>query len=65
MISFLGEGRISTPMARRLVESGYQLTVWNRTPCDLLVGVLGGGPGPPPPNHRPDVALALAEVRPK
>ncbi|MER5626800.1 NAD(P)-binding domain-containing protein [Streptosporangium sp. NPDC002544] len=32
MISFLGLGRMGTPMARRLVAAGYEVTVWNRTP---------------------------------
>lgn len=31
-ISFLGLGKMGTPMGRRLLEAGHQLTVWNRTP---------------------------------
>ena len=31
-IAFLGLGKMGVPMARRLVESGIELTVWNRTP---------------------------------
>lgn len=31
-ISFLGLGKMGAPMARRLLEAGHQLTVWNRTP---------------------------------
>ena len=30
-IAFLGLGKMGSPMARRLLESGHQLTVWNRT----------------------------------
>ncbi|GIH92854.1 NAD(P)-binding domain-containing protein [Planobispora siamensis] len=32
MIAFLGLGRMGAPMARRLVEAGHKVTVWNRTP---------------------------------
>ncbi|MFF5212120.1 NAD(P)-binding domain-containing protein [Streptosporangium sp. NPDC000396] len=32
MISFLGLGHMGAPMARRLVEAGHKVTVWNRTP---------------------------------
>jgi 3-hydroxyisobutyrate dehydrogenase-like beta-hydroxyacid dehydrogenase len=31
-IAFLGLGKMGFPMARRLLESGHTLTVWNRTP---------------------------------
>jgi 3-hydroxyisobutyrate dehydrogenase-like beta-hydroxyacid dehydrogenase len=31
-IAFLGLGKMGAPMARRLLEAGQQLTVWNRTP---------------------------------
>jgi 3-hydroxyisobutyrate dehydrogenase-like beta-hydroxyacid dehydrogenase len=31
-IAFLGLGKMGSPMARRLLEAGHQLTVWNRTP---------------------------------
>jgi 3-hydroxyisobutyrate dehydrogenase-like beta-hydroxyacid dehydrogenase len=31
-IAFLGLGKMGTPMARRLLEAGHSLTVWNRTP---------------------------------
>lgn len=31
-IAFLGLGRMGAPMARRLVEAGYDVIVWNRTP---------------------------------
>lgn len=30
-IAFLGLGKMGSPMARRLLEAGHQLTVWNRT----------------------------------
>ncbi|RCG27287.1 NAD(P)-dependent oxidoreductase [Sphaerisporangium album] len=31
-IAFLGQGRMGVPMARRLVDAGHRVTVWNRTP---------------------------------
>jgi 3-hydroxyisobutyrate dehydrogenase-like beta-hydroxyacid dehydrogenase len=31
-IAFLGLGKMGTPMARRLLEAGHELTVWNRSP---------------------------------
>jgi 3-hydroxyisobutyrate dehydrogenase/2-hydroxy-3-oxopropionate reductase len=31
-ITFLGTGIMGAPMARKLVEAGHQVTVWNRTP---------------------------------
>src|ERR1700730_16305628 len=31
-IAFLGLGQMGAPMARRLLQAGHQLTVWNRTP---------------------------------
>ncbi|MQA77154.1 MAG: NAD-binding protein [Streptosporangiales bacterium] len=30
-VAFLGLGRMGAPMARRLVETGHELVVWNRT----------------------------------
>jgi 3-hydroxyisobutyrate dehydrogenase-like beta-hydroxyacid dehydrogenase len=38
-IAFLGLGKMGSPMARRLLEAGHQLTVWNRTPArtEMLV----------------------------
>jgi 3-hydroxyisobutyrate dehydrogenase-like beta-hydroxyacid dehydrogenase len=30
-IAFLGLGRMGAPMARRLLDAGHELTVWNRT----------------------------------
>ncbi len=32
-VSFLGLGAIGRPMARRVAEAGFELTVWNRTPA--------------------------------
>jgi len=31
-IAFLGLGAMGTPMARRVLDAGYPLTVWNRSP---------------------------------
>ncbi|MFG2972227.1 NAD(P)-dependent oxidoreductase [Streptomyces sp. NPDC048331] len=38
-VAFLGLGRMGALMARRLLEAGHELTVWNRTPgkADVLV----------------------------
>ncbi len=30
-IGFLGLGKMGTPMARRLLAAGHEVTVWNRT----------------------------------
>jgi len=40
-IAFLGLGKMGTPMVRRLVAAGHQLTVWNRTRAraEALTGV--------------------------
>jgi 3-hydroxyisobutyrate dehydrogenase-like beta-hydroxyacid dehydrogenase len=32
-IAFLGLGNMGAPMAKRLLEAGHELTVWNRTPA--------------------------------
>src|SRR5258706_6986812 len=43
-IAFLGLGQMGAPMARRLIASGHQLTVWNRTADranPLLEGLVG------------------------
>ena len=32
-IAFLGLGKMGSPMARRLLEAGHNLTVWNRSPA--------------------------------
>jgi 3-hydroxyisobutyrate dehydrogenase-like beta-hydroxyacid dehydrogenase len=43
-IAFLGLGKMGTPMARRLLEAGHQLTVWNRSPARAeLLGSQGAG----------------------
>ncbi len=31
-IAFLGLGKMGSPMARRLLDAGHEVTVWNRTP---------------------------------
>ncbi|MGH2721466.1 MAG: NAD(P)-binding domain-containing protein, partial [Actinomycetota bacterium] len=30
-VAFCGLGQMGTPMARRLLDAGHDLTVWNRT----------------------------------
>jgi len=41
-ISFLGLGKMGAPMARRLLEAGHPLTVWNRTP-DRAASLVAAG----------------------
>jgi 3-hydroxyisobutyrate dehydrogenase-like beta-hydroxyacid dehydrogenase len=41
-ISFLGMGKMGAPMARRLLEAGHALTVWNRTP-DRAAALVAAG----------------------
>lgn len=43
-IGFIGTGLMGQPMARRLLESGYSLTVWNRT-ADKAKPLLDAGAG--------------------
>ena len=43
-IGFIGTGLMGQPMARRLLESGYSLTVWNRT-ADKAKSLLDAGAG--------------------
>ena len=31
-IAYVGLGAMGLPMARRLLEAGHELTVWNRSP---------------------------------
>ncbi len=40
-VGFVGLGIMGAPMARNLLDAGFELTVWNRTPakCDPLVTV--------------------------
>ena len=41
-IAFLGLGRMGAPMARRVLDAGHDLTVWNRTP-DRMQPLLADG----------------------
>jgi 3-hydroxyisobutyrate dehydrogenase-like beta-hydroxyacid dehydrogenase len=41
-IAFLGLGQMGTPMAKRLLEAGHQLTVWNRTSARAETLAAGG-----------------------
>ena len=41
-IAFLGLGKMGSPMARRLLDAGQQLTVWNRTP-ERAQGLIAAG----------------------
>ncbi|HEX2499420.1 MAG TPA: NAD(P)-binding domain-containing protein, partial [Actinomycetes bacterium] len=38
MIAFLGLGRMGALMARRLVDAGFEVTAWNRTPGEPVSG---------------------------
>ncbi|MEU4546002.1 NAD(P)-binding domain-containing protein [Nonomuraea dietziae] len=53
VITFLGQGRMGVPMARRLVEAGHQVTVWRRglgpvsaavEDADVVITMLRDGP---------------------
>lgn len=41
-LGYIGIGLMGTPMARRLIEAGYHLTIWGRTPSKLD-GLLADG----------------------
>jgi 3-hydroxyisobutyrate dehydrogenase-like beta-hydroxyacid dehydrogenase len=48
-VAFLGLGNMGAPMARRLIEAGYPVTVWNRTsvrtrPLAEAGATVGGSP---------------------
>ena len=34
-VGFIGFGAIGTPMAARILEAGYKLSVWNKTPAKV------------------------------
>lgn len=42
-VGWIGLGLIGKPMARRLVEAGYPVTIWNRTPAKADDLVRAGG----------------------
>ena len=42
-IAFLGLGKMGSPMARRLLAAGFELTVWNRSP-ERAEALIGSGP---------------------
>ncbi|WP_433239090.1 NAD(P)-binding domain-containing protein [Streptosporangium sp. CA-135522] len=44
MIAFLGLGHMGALMARRLVEAGHKVTVWNRTPRTIEGAVTAASP---------------------
>lgn len=53
-IAFLGLGRMGAPMARRVVDAGHDVVVWNRT--------AGKAAGFPEVAEGPSAAVARAEV---
>lgn len=55
-IAFLGLGQMGAPMARRLVDAGFAVRAWNRTPSRLAL--VPGAVGVPTPAD----ACATAEV---
>lgn len=55
-IAFLGLGQMGAPMARRLVDAGFTVRAWNRTPSRLAQ--LPGAVGVPTPAD----ACATAEI---
>lgn len=44
-IAFLGLGRMGAPMAQRVLDAGYDLTVWNRTPGRMQPLLAAGATG--------------------
>lgn len=44
-VALLGTGRMGSAMARRLVEAGHQVTLWNRSPAAADAVVAGLPPG--------------------
>ena len=57
-ITFLGIGLMGRPMTTRLLQAGYAVTVWNRTP-DKLLPVLALGAMAAP---SPDLAVCDADI---
>jgi 3-hydroxyisobutyrate dehydrogenase-like beta-hydroxyacid dehydrogenase len=62
-VAFLGLGQMGSPMARRLVTSGYDVTVWNRTPerAEPLAAE-GAGRGATPAEAGQGVEAAITMV---
>jgi 3-hydroxyisobutyrate dehydrogenase-like beta-hydroxyacid dehydrogenase len=61
-IAFLGLGKMGTPMARRLLEAGHQLTVWNRTPqrgASLVASGAALAPTPAAAAQNADAVLTM------
>ena len=44
-VAVLGLGKMGEPIARRLLDAGHELCVWNRTPGKAERAGRGGGPG--------------------
>ncbi|WP_372500131.1 NAD(P)-dependent oxidoreductase [Sphaerisporangium perillae] len=59
MIAFLGLGRMGAPMARRLVDAGHDVTVWNRTPR----AVPGAATAASPAEAVADAGLVITMLR--
>ena len=57
-IAFLGLGRMGAPMARRVLDAGYDLTVWNRTPGRVQPLLAAGATGA----RTPAEAVAGADI---
>lgn len=56
-VAIAGTGRMGTAFARRLVETGHEVTVWNRSPEKTGAAVEAGA------RHAPDLAaLSAAEI---
>jgi 3-hydroxyisobutyrate dehydrogenase-like beta-hydroxyacid dehydrogenase len=50
-IAFIGLGQMGAPMARRLLEAGHDLTVWNRTPAKAEPLIEAGARGASSPRE--------------
>ena len=70
-VAFLGLGIMGEPMARNLVEAGFEVTVWNRSPTKAMNFAAAHGaqhaPSPAAAAERSDVTITMvpdsAEVK--
>ncbi|HEX9647585.1 MAG TPA: NAD(P)-dependent oxidoreductase [Alphaproteobacteria bacterium] len=54
-LGYIGIGLMGTPMARRLIEAGYDVTVWGRSPAKIEPVLAAGA-------HRADDAAGVARA---
>jgi len=60
-IGFIGIGAMGTPMARNLIDAGFDVTIWNRTgdKCQPLVSAGASQAGSPTECARADVLITM------